>query len=267
MSLFALRNWLLLLPLASLLTVNAALSIKSSKFSVVSESTVLRSSEINPSLPLESVKLSDTEILKLAFTIVDDHDNPVQPHQVFLRFWDRKNGEEGIQPVRVGQNGKAKFELNMRRPVASIPPTTGSDPLEVTLILGSFEHESATIPLISLTLPASRPVSPHPDAHHYHAKPLIAHTFRPDQTHPPKVLSATFAALAFAPWALLAKLLSSQSIGFTPSSRTIPFLALLATFEGLLFWYWVDLRLGQVLMYGAGLAVLTTAAGKRALSG
>lgn len=47
----------------------------------------------------------------------------------------------------------------------------------------------------------------------------------------------------------------------------MPFLALLAAFEGLLFWYWVDLRLGQVLMYGAGLAVLTTAAGKKALSG
>ena len=35
----------------------------------------------------------------------------VQPHQTFLRFYDPETGEEGIQPVRVGSGGKAKFEL------------------------------------------------------------------------------------------------------------------------------------------------------------
>jgi oligosaccharyltransferase complex subunit delta (ribophorin II) len=45
----------------------------------------------------------------------------------------------------------------------------------------------------------------------------------------------------------------------------MPFVATLATFEGLLFWYWVDLKLGQVLLYGGILALFTAAAGKQAL--
>lgn len=35
----------------------------------------------------------------------------MQPHQAFLRFYDKSTGEEGIQPVKVGPTGKAKFEL------------------------------------------------------------------------------------------------------------------------------------------------------------
>lgn len=50
------------------------------------------------------------------------------------------------------------------------------------------------------------------------------------------------------------------------SPKILPFIALLATFEGLLLWYWVALNLFQVLAYGAILAFFTTAAGKRALS-
>jgi oligosaccharyltransferase complex subunit delta (ribophorin II) len=33
----------------------------------------------------------------------------------------------------------------------------------------------------------------------------------------------------------------------------------------LIVWYWVDLKIGQVLSYGAVLALLTAAAGKKAL--
>ena len=40
----------------------------------------------------------------------------------------------------------------------------------------------------------------------------------------------------------------------------------LGAFESLLVWYWVDLKLGQVLLYGGILAVVTTFTGKQALS-
>jgi oligosaccharyltransferase complex subunit delta (ribophorin II) len=40
----------------------------------------------------------------------------------------------------------------------------------------------------------------------------------------------------------------------------------LGAFEILLFWYWVDLKLGQVLLYGGVLGVVTIFAGKYALS-
>lgn len=43
------------------------------------------------------------------------------------------------------------------------------------------------------------------------------------------------------------------------------FVLLLGAFEGLLLWYWVALRLGQVLAYGAVLGSVTIFAGKSAL--
>lgn len=53
-----------------------------------------------------------TDTLKLSFTVIDDEsvNEGVQPHQAFLRFW-IEGGVEGIQPVKVSPNGKAKFEL------------------------------------------------------------------------------------------------------------------------------------------------------------
>ena len=50
------------------------------------------------------------------------------------------------------------------------------------------------------------------------------------------------------------------------SPSILPFIATLGAFEALLVWYWVDLRLGQVLLYGAILSVPTAVAGKRALA-
>jgi oligosaccharyltransferase complex subunit delta (ribophorin II) len=46
----------------------------------------------------------------------------------------------------------------------------------------------------------------------------------------------------------------------------LPFTALLGAFEVLLVWYWVDLKLGQVLLYGGMLAIPTIFAGKTALA-
>ena len=58
------------------------------------------------------VQLLGKETLKFTFQVVDkDSGKGVQPHQTFLRFYDEKTNEEGIQPVRVTPGGKAKFEL------------------------------------------------------------------------------------------------------------------------------------------------------------
>lgn len=46
---------------------------------------------------------------------------------------------------------------------------------------------------------------------------------------------------------------------------TLSFIASLTAMEGLLFWYWVDLKLGQVLAYGAVVGLITTITGKKAL--
>lgn len=205
--------------------------------------------------------------MKLSFTIIEkDEGKGVRPHQTFLRFFDSDTGEEGIQPLRVSPSGKAKFELNMARPPASLPPTSSSS-LSVELFVGSFVHSPLQAYLFDLVLPPSHPTPKHPEESHYHVKPEIQHTFRPDPTSPPKFISAVFTGVVLAPWAVLALLWSQIS---TPlphlfSSSIIPFTSTLAIFEVLLVWYWVDLKLGQVLLYGSVLGVVAVFTGHRAL--
>jgi oligosaccharyltransferase complex subunit delta (ribophorin II) len=43
----------------------------------------------------------------------------------------------------------------------------------------------------------------HPEEVFYLPRPELAHTFRPDQKLPPRPISALFAALVLAPWAVL----------------------------------------------------------------
>lgn len=50
------------------------------------------------------------------------------------------------------------------------------------------------------------------------------------------------------------------------SPPILGFITLLGAFEGLLLYYWVALRIGQVLAYGAALSVVTAFAGNRALN-
>ena len=51
------------------------------------------------------------------------------------------------------------------------------------------------------------------------------------------------------------------------SLNILPIILCFGAFKGLLFWYWVDFKLGQVLLYGAILSVPTAFAGKTALVG
>ncbi|KAJ7431835.1 oligosaccharyl transferase delta subunit [Mycena galericulata] len=227
---------------------------------------VLKLSE-KPKIPLA---VGPTESLKLTFQIIekgDDSGKGVQPLQTFLRFYDPETGEEGIQPLRVTPAGKTKFELNMAKPPLSIPPTTSS-PLEVTLIIGAANHSPLKIALFDLVLPESRPAPQHPDEASFHPLPTIQHTFRAPQKLPPRPISALFATLTLAPWAVLIGLWSQVFPGvprlFSPS--ILPFTASLGAFELLLFWYWVDLKLGQVLLYGGILGLVTVFTGKTALA-
>lgn len=173
----------------------------------------------------------------------------------------------------------------MARPPASLPPTT-TNPLKVSLILGSYIHSPAQYDLFDLLVPASQPPPTHADAAAFAPRPEITHTFRPEQRIPAKAVSAFFAAFVFWPWLVLVgfvrpPLLCSHAVAdpalcaqwfeigprvphlFSP--HILPFTASLAAFEVLLFWYWVDLHLGQVLLYGGILAVPTALAGRQAL--
>ncbi|KAF7320261.1 Dolichyl-diphosphooligosaccharide--protein glycosyltransferase subunit 2 [Mycena kentingensis (nom. inval.)] len=214
------------------------------------------------------LSLGPTESLKFTFTVVEDGTTKgVQPVQTFLRFYDRVSGEEGIQPLRVTPAGKSKFELNMAKPPASLPPTT-TDPLEVTIILGHPSHSPFKVHLFDLVVPESGAASQHPDEPSFHPLPPIHHTFRPPPKTPPQAISAIFAALTIAPWAVLLALWSQvfPGVPYLLSPRILPFIATLGAFEVLLVYYWVDLKLGQVLLYGGALGVVTLFTGNTALS-
>ena len=90
----------------------------------------------------------------------------------------------------------------MARPPNSIPPTT-SNPLKVSLIVGSFVHDPVTFDLFDLQLPVSQPAPQHPEEASFHPRPLIEHTFRPEQKLPPKTISMVFTALVVSPWIVL----------------------------------------------------------------
>lgn len=102
----------------------------------------------------------------------------------------------------------------MAKPPVSFPPTT-KDPLEVSLLLGSFEHSPSKVALFNLILPVSQPAPTHPDEASYYALPEIKHTFRPDPKSPPTIISAAFTGLVLAPWAFLL-----GAVSFAPLNTT-----------------------------------------------
>ncbi|KAF5330170.1 hypothetical protein D9611_010525 [Ephemerocybe angulata] len=214
------------------------------------------------------VKLEAKDTLKITFQVVDKEDGKgVQPHQTFIRFFDPSTGEEGIQPIRVTGGGKAKFELNPSKPPLYLPPTS-TEPLKVSLIIGTPNYDPITVRLFDLILPASQPAPTHPDEASFHVRPELHHTFRPDQKLPPKAVSLFFAGLTFAPWVVLIGLWSQVTPRLTHlfSPSILPFILSLVAFESLLLTYWVKLRLGEVLLYGAGLGLVTIFTGRQALS-
>jgi len=119
-----------------------------------------------------------------------------------------------------------------------------------------------------MNLPASYSPPQHPDEATFHPLPPIEHTFRPEQKTPPQFISAVFTGLVVSPWVVLLGLWASLQyrVPHLFSLQALPFTATLAAFEGLLLWYWIDLKLGQVLLYGAILGVFTAMAGNQALS-
>jgi oligosaccharyltransferase complex subunit delta (ribophorin II) len=90
----------------------------------------------------------------------------------------------------------------MAKPPSSLPPS-GDAPLHVSLLLGSFVHSPVTLDLFDLHVPPSAPAPLHPEEVFYLPRPELAHTFRPDPKLPPRPISALFAALVLAPWAVL----------------------------------------------------------------
>lgn len=107
----------------------------------------------------------------------------------------------------------------MARPPASLPPTSADSSLKVSLIIGSFVHSPLKYDLLDLTIPASQPVTPHPEEHTFHSLPAIHHTFNPEQQLPPSIISAVASVLVVSPWLVLLGLVRRiPSLSISPSN-------------------------------------------------
>ncbi|KAJ4490201.1 oligosaccharyl transferase delta subunit [Lentinula aciculospora] len=249
----------------------AKLSADSVKYSIISSKGEPNTKSLSPNEDLSSevVTISQDQTLKLSFQVVDKATGKgVQPEQAFLRFYDEQSGEEGIQPVRVTSSGKAKFDLSMAKPPSSLPPSSTA-PLKVTLLLGASSYSPQKLELFDLYVPASHPAPVHPDEPKFHLLPELVHTFRPDPQLPPRAISALFTVLVLVvPWTILCGLWFSVAprVPRLFSPNILPFTASLFAFEYLLYQYWVDLKLGDVLTYGAVLGVVTVFTGRHALA-
>ena len=91
---------------------------------------------------------------------------------------------------------------NMAKPPPSLPPTT-TNPLAVSLIIGSFENTGLQAYIFDLVVPPSQPAPVHPDEARFHLLPEIEHTFRPDQKMPPKYISFVASLITLSPWVVL----------------------------------------------------------------
>ena len=171
----------------------------------------------------------------------------------------------------------------MAQPPLYLPPSADT-PLQVSLLMGSPTHSPLAVSLFELKIPASHPAPAHPDEASFSLLPEIHHTFRPEPKLPPRPISAIFSLVVLTPWLVLIGLVRAVAFFihnteiFRQWSRIaprvthlfslsiLPFIVTLGAFEGLLVWYWVDLKLGQVLLYGGILGVVTLFTGQHALS-
>lgn len=260
---------LLLLLLAGLVSA-AELTLKSPKLTVeYADKRASLHEKLSVSKPLaKPVELQSNDVLSLNFQIVEEKSQDgVQPQQAFLRLYDSETEEEGIIPLRVTSLGKVMFQLNMAKPPSSLPPT-GSNPLKASLILGSYTHTPVKWDLFDVKLPPSLPLPAQPEETLYKPLPTIAHTFRPDHKAPPQILSGLFSLTVLSPWIGLVVVLTQipQRLPNLSNPSVLPFILLLALFEALFIKYWISLKLGQVLLYGFGIGIVTLLAGKRALT-
>ncbi|TFY81740.1 hypothetical protein EWM64_g2281 [Hericium alpestre] len=103
----------------------------------------------------------------------------------------------------------------------------------------------------------------------FHPLPEIQHTFQPPQKVPMKWVSMTFLWVVLSPWLALLYLWGTVSprLPHLFSASTLPFTLSVVLLELLIMWYWVELTLGDILLYGSGAAVLAALMGKQALAG
>ncbi|GAA5829742.1 hypothetical protein JCM3766R1_001287 [Sporobolomyces carnicolor] len=260
------------------------LSVIDSVASSASLSSTFSSSEAGPKPAVRDVALASTDTIKLSFQLEDaDTSRPVQPQQAVVS-WQPVDARERAEPgrqfaavVKVRNNGKAKWELDLSRAPTSLLSLSRS-PISLTLLLGSKDYAGVSIALgtfqlsPSLALPFPYPPNEDLPAHweveKYAAQPRIDWTFKSGEKRVGTVMSALGLAIVLAPWVVLLSIFSNLRSSLSPRTPTLSQTVLvlsLVSFEALFVTYWVQLRLIPTLPYFAALALVVVVSGKNAL--
>ncbi|GAA5907642.1 uncharacterized protein JCM6883_001844 [Sporobolomyces salmoneus] len=275
---------------AQLVAAAGSFSVSQGKLSIIdsvassASHTSTFSSDSTPSPPLREVVLSSTDTIKLSFQVTDgETSQPVQPQQAIVSWQPvderekREYGKQFAAVVKVRNNGKARWELDLARAPTSLLSLSKS-PISLTLLLGSAKYKGLSIPLgtfqlsESLALPFPYPPNEDLPAHweveKYSQQPRIDWTFRPAEKRVGTVVSALGLGMVLAPWVVLLSVLSylrpSLSLRSPTLSQSI-LLVSLVSFEALFVTYWVKLRLIPTLPYFALLSGVVVLSGKKAL--
>ncbi|GAA5842646.1 hypothetical protein JCM9279_003648 [Rhodotorula babjevae] len=267
---------------------HAALTLADGKLSVVDSalaSAVASSSFSSDSpSPLAPRDLTDTDHLKLSFTLLRDG-APFSPQQATVvvqpaNAAHRAPGRDWQGPAKVrSASGKGRWELDLAHAPAQLLALASFAPLDLTLVVGHPHEAPLVLPLATVTLPTSLALAfpfppdsalpPHWEVERYQRLPDLEWTFRAPDKRVGKPVALVGLAVVLAPWALLFATVSPllPSLRLSPP-RTLSLTLLLASltvFELLFALYWVRLRLLPTLPVFGALAAFAAWVGRGAL--
>lgn len=289
-------QWSILVAVLALAgRASATLSVQDGKFSIVDSvsasiisSDSFSSSSASPPISQDDDRkpLSETDVLKLAFTVTRDG-KPFQPQQASLVVVNPVHPAKSAQfPIKVRPNsGKAKWDSSsspvIQSQLATLAAAASEEDttVELTLIVGHpHEPEPVQIHLGHIQLPRSvaTPVADpitllpkHWEAEKYAPQPEIVWTFRDGEKPVNPVVALVGLAVVLAPWIVLLatvpRLVPNGRFPL-PSGTTALFLLSLLALESLSVISWVYfLPVLHTLPYFAAIGATSVLAGRRAL--
>ena len=253
----------------------------------------------------DTITLGHADEVKVSLTAKEGSKGK-RPHQAFLMVKE-KGGLEAPYALTVKESGKGTVEFvrslndssegyaNRLQTQKDLPIQllSSTEPLEASLVLGSFGSTKAAItPVFDLTVRLD-PNAPTPNYEaplRYGKQPEIHHIFRDDPKSPPKIVSIVFAlaVLATVPglvvgvrtrdqakgendanrsqWTMLgANLTNAQkALGNAPVSH-ITFFGSIIAMEGVFFLYYTGLSLFSTLPIAGVVGVVAFLSGTKAL--
>lgn len=220
----------------------------------------------------DTITLGHADEVKVSLTAKEGSKGK-RPHQAFLMVKE-KGGLEAPYALTVKESGKGTVEFTQKD--LPIQLLSSTEPLEASLVLGSFGSTKAAItPVFDLTVRLD-PNAPTPNYEaplRYGKQPEIHHIFRDDPKSPPKIVSIVFAlaVLATVPglvvgWTMLgANLTNAQkALGNAPVSH-ITFFGSIIAMEGVFFLYYTGLSLFSTLPIAGVVGVVAFLSGTKAL--